>query len=89
MRIYVKKHYFSESEPNPVRSPFFKQFRDVLDGLSCDFKSPIGDILGALYDSMEGEILRWDTSTYPYIQNQSGEWIPYDIPVPDSKLRKR
>ena len=86
--VYINKSYYNEHPIEPeINNDFIEQFSTVLEHLESDLCSIIGvDIVS----DIDSDIITWDTSRHPYIQKQSGEWVPYFAPtLPNSKLRKR
>ena len=84
--IYVQKSYFTEKSNEDTTLFHFQ--RHFL-GLLYDLEDDISPILGTCFENIHSEITTNYTSKYPYIQNQSGEWVPYEEPKKTSKLRKR
>ena len=82
--VSITKSYFTENQENAY-DDFEKQFDTLLGKL----ENAISPILGNCFEDMDIDWGLHNHSTHPYIKNQSGEWVPYESPVRDSKLRKR
>ena len=89
--VNISKNYYSENEPDSVDNA--NKFSTLLQKLKEDIASIIGpesDWRYLIDDDRVYSGVGLDLITgYPYIQNQSGEWLPYKHPNKASKLRKR
>ena len=91
VHIEVYKDYYSEKHNIIKEVENTSQFNTLLGNLKDKIKNVIDMAEGDYLDESGFDDIHTsnDVSTHPYIQNQSGEWVPYENPMPNSKLRKR
>ena len=89
--VNIGKNYYSENEPDSVDNA--NKFSTLLQKLEEDIAYIIGPESNWRYlvddDRAYSGVGLELITRYPYIQNQSGEWLPYNHPNKASKLRKR
>lgn len=89
--VNIGKNYYSENEPNSVDNA--NKFSTLLQKLEEDIASitgPESDWRYLVDDDRTYSGLGLEMITrYPYIKNQSGEWVPYHNSKSTSKLRKK
>lgn len=89
--VNIGKNYYSENEPDSVDNA--NKFSTLLQKLEEDIAYIMGPESNWRYlvddDRAYSGVGLELITRYPYIQNQSGEWVPYHNSKSTSMLRKR